>query len=308
LTAAVLGHLFAGDLDDPVRFLPLCWLLASCAAHREIAGDEISKRVAAMASSTDHATSMNGLRLTIWAPYGITWFGENGPQLPRESSLARFWREHRNDSVRTYADMIVTAARDDPGMRDTALWAGLITVDQALEMPGGLLALLQAHPTGIFGGRWGGDLMSAVRNLAHGRTDLFYPGNPDPASTTIGKFYAVGRYLSRNPQPPWINGKADVWPSFFTIRPQGHSAPSTHLSPAAYLGAAATLLLAAESTAEKSLPGVGAEWFGPLSELYPYIARRWHASNSTKLSSLPVPTEFEQLFRDWADNRVNFAN
>jgi hypothetical protein len=37
-------------------------------------------------------------------------------------------------------------------------------------------------------------------------------------------------------------------------------------------------------------------------------ARTVRPSNSTNLPRLPVPTEFEQLFRDWADNRVNFTN
>jgi hypothetical protein len=197
LTGEVLAHLFARDLDDPVGFLPLCWLLASCAAHKNVVNDEIGARVAAMVASDDLSTRMNGLRLAIWAPYGITWFGESGPRLTRESPLVRYWRDRRDENVQRYADIIVDAVHDDAGMRDTALWANLITVSRALEMPGGILALFQAHPTGIFGGRWGGDLMSAARNLAHWRADLSYPAGPDPASTTAGKIYSSGKLPTR---------------------------------------------------------------------------------------------------------------
>lgn len=301
LTAAVLDHLFAGNPDEQVRYLPLCWLMASSELHKEIVSDEMRIQIDAMIASAAPATRKNGLQLAVWGPYGITWFGDNGPHLDRQSPLARYWRDRRDDNVRAYAGHIVTAAIGDPGMRNTAIWANLITLDQAREMPGGVVPLFQLWPTGIFGGRWGGELLSSARNLA---TNFLPSGIPPQAA----QLATLGRYLAEHPQPPWIKGSVDVWPGFFTSDSSNDGRPDQLLDPMLYLGAAASLLIAAEATSDRTPPPEGPQWFGPLSSLHTYILRRWELSPVGVLPDLPVPDSFRLAFRDWAARRIDLIS
>ena len=159
--------------------------------YKDIVSEEMRARIDAMMGSRDPATRQNGLRLAIWGPYGITWFGDNGPHLARQHPLAQFWRDRRDDNVRDYADLIVSEATDDSGMRNTAIWANLITVDQALEMPGGIAALFQNWPTGIFGGRWGSEMLSSARNLANERANYFLPDGVPSLDVQVAQFAAL---------------------------------------------------------------------------------------------------------------------
>lgn len=304
LTAAVLDHLFTGDADDPVRYLPLCWLMASAESHQDIVSGMMRARTDSMIASADPATGKAALSLAIYGPYGITWFGDNGPQVARQSSLARYWRDRRDDNVRAYARHIIEAATDDPGMRNTALWAHLITLDQAREMPGGVAPLFQHWPTGIFGGRWGGELLSSARNIA---TNYFADGDPSLIAQS-SQLATLGRYFADHPQPPWIRGAVHVWPGYFISRYRGGGQPGKLLEPMVYLGAAASLLVAAEAASERTLHPEGDRWFGPLSGLYAYILRRWGLATDEELHDLPVPDNFRPVFRDWAARRVDFIS
>jgi hypothetical protein len=45
---------------------------------------------------------------------------------------------------------------------------------------------------------------------------------------------------------------------------------------------------------------------GPFSGLYTYMEHR-HGDLGRPLPELPVPDEFKQVFRDWAEGRVSFT-
>jgi hypothetical protein len=45
---------------------------------------------------------------------------------------------------------------------------------------------------------------------------------------------------------------------------------------------------------------------GPLRDLHDYIKCRSGPAPGRPLPDLPVPEEFKQIFRDWAEGRVNF--
>lgn len=302
LTSTVLDHLFSGNPNDKVYYLPLCWLMANSELYKDVVSDEISTRINAMVESSSSATRRNGLRLAIWAPYGITWFGDNGPHLDRQSPLARYWRDRRDDNVRSHAELIVAAATDDLGMRNTALWADLITVDQASLMPGGLGPLLQHWPTGIFGGQWGGELLSAARNIATG-----YHARGSPSYTVQAtQLTMLGRYFAEHPTPPWITGAVHVWPGFFAGSSFSDGQSEQPLDPMLYLGTAASLLIAAEAATDKVPPREGAQWFGPLNGLYAYIQRRWRCLPDESLPKLPVSDDLAVVFHNWAIGRVHF--
>jgi hypothetical protein len=46
---------------------------------------------------------------------------------------------------------------------------------------------------------------------------------------------------------------------------------------------------------------------GPFSHLDFYMRRRRREGLSLALPELPVPDEFKQVFRDWAEGKVNFT-
>jgi hypothetical protein len=74
----------------------------------------------------------------------------------------------------------------------------------------------------------------------------------------------------------------------------------------AYFGAGTCLLISSEALS--ALPdGEPDTLMGPLSDLHPYIARRLGDGSDDELSELPIPVEFQQLFRDWANGKVDFA-
>ena len=46
---------------------------------------------------------------------------------------------------------------------------------------------------------------------------------------------------------------------------------------------------------------------GPFHELYAYMERRLNPSLDRPLPDLPAPGPFKQVFREWAEGRVNFT-
>ena len=49
------------------------------------------------------------------------------------------------------------------------------------------------------------------------------------------------------------------------------------------------------------------ERLGPFSDLQIYIMHRQRGRRGIQLRELPVPEEFKQVFRDWAEGKVNFV-
>ena len=163
LTNAVLDNLFAGPTSDPLRYSPLSWLITSSTSCRDVVGDEIDKRIAAMVGSPDPATHLDGLRLAVWLPYA-SW---GAPSIPSQV-VEGFWDEWAKERAQTYYSAIIAAAETSMEMRYAALLCGLITTEHALKMPGGILPLVQVQPTGIFEINWAPHLVSKVVQMAQG--------------------------------------------------------------------------------------------------------------------------------------------
>ncbi len=308
LARATLNYLFSGDLADPARCLPLCWLLASCSTCRYIVSEEISSRISVMVASDDQRVHRNGVLLAMSLPIGFSgnWNGL-GPTVAWDIPLSIFWQERTVENVLSHADDIVAIAASDAGVRFAALQYDLITVEQALEMHGGLLSLLQVQPTEIFDIRWGSYLVSHAYHLARGWSQAFYPGGQDFVSKANSDFGAVGRYLLDHPNPPWITGIAQGLSGFNWEPDDRASGDNPVLGPITYLGAAATLLISAECT-EPELILEPREWStGPLKDLCPYIMNRASTGTMDELPELSVPTPFGELFRDWARGNVNLT-
>lgn len=299
LARAVLSFLFADDPDSDVHGLPLAWLLASCGACKELVDEEVSARLAAMVASSDPATRMNGLFLvtSLTVPLWGNWKGR-GPDLSRTDPLGDYWQERMLGYERTYEKEIAAAAGKHGGMRVVAAGRSFITIKQALAMPGGLATLIEGQRMKIFGITW--------MSYLGGMFNALHSSRPDDA---VMAFTEVGRSMMEHPTPPWVVDQEDLSDAVFWIPRKKSAAAQLHLSPAAYLGAAGALLISIEAVMKRR--GVFSiadpQELGLLRDLRDYVVCRGDPASSRSLPDLPVPEEFTQVFRDWAEGTVDFT-
>jgi hypothetical protein len=307
LTTEVLTFLIADDPNESVYGLPVAWLLGSCGAYLAIVAEEISATIAAMIASNDLAIHKNGLQLAVSldVPLRGSW-GGRGPYLPHEDRLVRFWRERTAENAHAYAKDIIAAAADDFDMRYSALHYSIITVEQALQMRGSLLPLLQDQSARFFGLNWSPYLLNKLYALAHG-----WSGSSDSAdlpSAAMRDLAAAGRYLLNNPEPPWIVGKVAGLVAYDWEAPANQDIKRSDLDPVTYLGGAGIALIAAESDDARPADVLKHDpsQLGPFTDLYAYMEHR-HGEISRPLPELPMPDKFKELFHDWADGKVSFT-
>jgi hypothetical protein len=225
-------------------------------------------------------------------PYALPSWDPSDPML-------EFWISRTGSNIIEHRIAVTAAAETDAYIRLTALTYGLITVKAALSMPGGTTALFQ-DSYGCFA-RYEPYFMHAFRALDGDRP------NPDKTHT-IKDLEAFGEYLLDHPALPWINGAADYADGNASRRsgPDKSTTPLDDLSRTGYLGAAAMTAILSES---------GHKYFrspfGAIPELVPYQTFRQGAARRAKrqcdvneLPELPVPYEFEQIFRKWAALKV----
>jgi NACHT domain len=301
LAAEVVRFLFSGDPDDAVYFLPLGWLLISCGACRTITDEEISATIAALVASEEPDKRLNGLRLAVSLDTRVPGYG---PELRPDNQMRAFWHDRVNENVRTYAKDIIAAATDHTEMRFVAVERRLITVSDALRMNGTLLPLLQDMKMGILGRDLNSFFMSEVYEISMGYADT------DTISEIISDFAKVGEFFSGHPQPPWVIRSGPGWWQYFW-NGQEHSAVSlSAIDPMTYLGVAGIVLIFAEFNEHRgpmpSRPDDDPSRLGPFRDLYAYIDHR-QGARTDPLPELPLPDEFKQVFRDWAEGTVNFT-
>ena len=305
LSREILDFLLAGDLDDQDRCLPLCWLMASCNNCRELVSNQITAQLLTKIESADPIAHLNCLRIAMSSLIGIrgAWGGD-GPNLSTESPLYSFWHEWQTKNSERYAAEIIEAATHDIAMRGRALWNELITIDEALDMPGGLTALMTDMPMGIFDGWYSPYLPSKVNHLISNRNDP--PGHDQQFWAKGSKdLSAVGRYLKRNPEPPWITAQTSIWDDFFDGFSLEYWPLATALNEDCYLGTAAILLMTFEPKAARDALHKQVPELGPFNGLSSYVSRRWRVSAHNDLPELPVPAVFLQTFRDWSQNKLS---
>src|ERR1039457_7059117 len=112
------------------------------------------------------ASRMIGLVRAVSLPVLGNW-DEEGPRMSPGSPLSLYWREQTAGNVRTCAGAIIAEATHHTAMRHAALQHDLLTVTQALEMPGGLLPLVQMQSGKVFGLHWTSYFMDRLYELAH---------------------------------------------------------------------------------------------------------------------------------------------
>lgn len=314
VTREVLSYLLGGDLNDKDRYLPLCWLLASCTGSADIVSSEIRARTDGLIGSDSDPARLNGLRMAAWLGYGIRILEIEASRGSAENPLEDFWDEWCQQAVRRHRETFTTEAEYHADIRVVALKEQLIDLSQALRMTGGLSAIFYSVPIGIFSTEHPGyapglvwDLLNAARYRELGEAD-----GDDSVAWAVGNLAAVGRHLFGHPQPPWlVRGSLRADDQQLAGLLELLSAPRVALSLEAYLGLAAIACILTELEQEQiaALIEVQRDLFamGTLSGLAPYIERRWGYASSSPLAGLPVPPEFRPVFRDWAERRVDLV-
>jgi hypothetical protein len=256
--------------------------------HDVIAG-EIDAAVARAVSSGRPDLAVSGLRLTLSLPDALAQQRSGPPD--RET-----WTIRAGSCLVAHRPAAITAARADAYVRHAAVRAGLISVGQALDMPGGPTVLFRPSQ-GVFRecGPYFGPVLSAL--------DQGWPAFGQ--AVVVADLAAFGAYLIDHREPPWLDGTAfDVTPP----PPDSGTSPDAPdrrppaLSQGAYLGAAVLLLMMEET---RFLATRADRRLGPLRHLAPYLTRRRGLGRRTELPSLMVPEEFKQAFRDWAEGRID---
>ena len=299
LAREALDFMFSGDPDNPVFFLPVSWLLASCDAALAVVDAEVTAFIEKVVASNNRETHLNGLRLAMWLNMDPSRWGERGPDLPYEHRLRKFWNDRARENCERYQPEIITAAAECIDIRNSAVHLGAVTAAQAIDMKEGLLPLLQGQPIRIFGfGSWVAYLLNSFLRLAD---NFERPEN-------IEVMTAVGQHLTRYPDPPWVTDEVSPWYWVGRSDLQDLELPAS-VTPVAFLGAAAIALMTTEATLAQTisdLQGEPSRGLGPFSVLYAYMTRRNAPGSTTPLPDLSVPEEFKQMFRDWAEGKVSF--
>ena len=262
-------------------------LFANCAAYADIVDDEIAAAIEAAIMSGDRAATVNSLHLTVW-------LGDCVERYPEKYS----WWSRMKDILRAHAAEVTVVAEEDHYIRDIALRYGLISVSQALEMPGGLTVLFRQSRSrfpsfGLFP-----YLQDTYLRLLQG-----WPAFAGSATAAV--LQAVGEYLRDQPELPWV----DEYIGQFHGAYDGLFPPADgpgQFGPIARLGGAAILAIMVESDFTTILD-MDPRRLGPLCSLLPYLQRRHGGDRDAELPDLPVPEEFGQVFRDWAEGLVNFT-
>jgi NACHT domain len=314
LTRAALDHLFGGDISDETRYLPLSWLLASCVSCCGIVKDELATRIGDMIPSCDQDVHLNGLRLAIWVSRGAVFLRHGRLVVPAKAPehLADFWDDFACQNAKSHAADIAAAASSDEGMLYACLRHRFLTVGKFLATTGSDLSpLFTNHQAVIFNAMWTSylDYLVGAATRAWGRA--VHSGLPRASEDSMNEdFAAVGQFLLDHPNPPWLSihlpSRWEPVSLFGTNDFVPGSAIFETKDAIAYLGAAASILIAAEMTRNRILPEEGDLPLGAFSSLYPYILLRWGHQQDTRPPELPVPEQFQRLFRTWATQSIDF--
>jgi hypothetical protein len=257
--------------------------------HDVIVGEIDAAVVRAVGSGREDLT-LCSLRLILSLRDALPPAPPRGGHPDREA-----WTIHAEACLTAHRSAAIATARADAYIRHGVVRAGLIRVRQALDMPGGPMVLFRPSQ-GVFRER-----------APYFGPVLFALGQGWPAfgqAAVVADLDAFGAYLTDHREAPWLDVTAADAATFLDPEPLPGALDRRPppLSQAAYLGAAALLLIMAET---QLLTMQADRRLGPLRHLAPYLTRRRGVGRRTELPSLMVPEEFKQVFRDWAEGRID---
>jgi hypothetical protein len=304
LTKEIIRFLLDGDQDTSVRYMPIGRLLTSTSPSVGIVGEEISLLIADMIDSVDPVARLNGIRLLLSLDRPAS--GIYGQKVTLERSDQRiidFWSEQVSKNADRHRDLITSKAVEYPAIRRAAVSHGVMTTKVALEMRNGLRSLLQPDSGNVL-------LEPRQPPLATSLLNVIFGDNFDLKScesTDLQRLTETGNLIAKNPATPWVTG-LEVLHSFSWSSPGNRKWPQ--MDPITSLGGFALSMICIEAKIISSSGGDVQEkgWLGPFSAAQPYAARRLGLKTRKSVPELPVPDRFKQVFRDWADRKVNFTS
>jgi NACHT domain len=221
------------------------------------------------------------------------------------------WQRWFNETIRRHAADIATDAAVDVELRTEALYADFISVKEALAMPGGLGTLILRPPH-----RFLVEEHSAYATFLCSMLLRDQPGDDTSTGASaayLRKLNAVGQHLSDHPATPWVLAARSCDSpdegSYLVQRLRQTRDRRRPVSDVTALGLAAVICAAEETTTRPRpdrLYDPHPELTGLAGLLYRYVVRR-ATGMPDNLPDLPVPERFRQVFRDWAEGRVDFV-
>jgi hypothetical protein len=251
LTRAMLRHRIDRNLEPDTEH-PLGLLLYDD-SHTELVTEEMTRYIDTMTASPDTAERAEALRILLEVP---------------EITADTHWKQWSADQARRHAAEIAACSAWSSELRTLALHAGLMTLDEALPMPGGLDALLVPA----------GSLLEPAPHCPYPAW-LYMQADGEVAEH---EFALIGRRITGHPEPPWTRASSEG----FGISDIHHQS-----------------VLAEAGASLGELAGLGlAAMHAICCELFPFSAG---TSGRPPVDGLPMPPGFEETFRDWAENRLS---
>ena len=265
---------------------PLGSLITSCASCGEIVREEARKVIGEFIESGEARLRINALRLTVSLTMTASIISH-----PTSSSRTA-WIDLEDELVESYASAIPEAAAFDLCVLTAALRLRIVSLREVLATPGGLTALLSQPRNAIYPIAWGAHLESLE------------------GADLVSAMADIGDYLRENPQVPWAStsGRDDGY-----IHSLRQINTVIGLIDDAYLGCVAIEAILVEADERiMSLPPkideeVTMDYPAAIRDFGIYATQRIHSEHTQSLPELPVPDGFKQVFRDWAEGKVNFT-
>jgi hypothetical protein len=192
------------------------------------------------------------------------------------------------------------AAESSTYVRIIAVRNHIITTRQALEMHGGIWPLMRKSRGYFEAPVQDPYLQPLFQQVADG-----WPAWS--AEAVIGDLAAIGQHLVRHSNLPWFGGELLLKNNSYDKAHAGlvGGTESGQLGPNEYLGAISILAALAESDGW-SVPPRSLN-LGPVAEFSAYLHRRDQVKPWLTLPDLPVPEQFQQMLRDWAEGRIDIT-
>jgi len=89
---------------------------------------------------------------------------------------------------------------------------------------------------------------------------------------------------------------------------RGASARASLSDELSYLGACLAFAIGTEASDDVTLHVGDQCRFGPLADLYPYLARRLRIDPGAELPALAVPSPYGEVLTAWANRRLNLTS
>jgi NACHT domain len=251
LARATLRHRITLDLE-PEKDHPLGLLLYGAGSHAELLAEEMASYIELMLASQDAADRSEALRIVLELPDIIT---------------DTYWKQWAAEQARRLEAQIRAHCPSSRELRTLALHAGLLPLDEALLMPGGLDALLEP-----------------AEQILEPSLELPYPAwlymkiDGDVAEQ---EFAVIGRHIAANPGLPWTRASSHDLGISDIYHESALAEAGAPLSELAGLGLAATHAICCE-----------------MFSISPEIDGRPPAN-------VPMPGKFRKTFRDWTASRVS---